>query len=114
MSLKHLKPQSNTINPNYPKYLSALSRTVLLDNLSRNSCMSLCYALPEVSLYEALLVKQDINFMEMKKASRRNLHIVKTCMPINESYHISGFDSPTNQRFFDTCLIVSYEKQEEN
>ena len=39
MSLKHLKPQSNTINPHYPKYLSALSRTVLLDNLSRNSCI---------------------------------------------------------------------------
>ena len=38
MSMKYLKPQSRTINPHYPKYLSALSRTVLLDNLSRNSC----------------------------------------------------------------------------
>jgi len=29
--------------PHYPKYLSALSRTVLLDNLSRNSCIRLSY-----------------------------------------------------------------------
>ena len=39
MSLKHLKPQSKTMNPYSPKYLSTLSRTVLLDNLSRNSCI---------------------------------------------------------------------------
>ena len=41
MSLKHLNPQLNTMNPHSPYYLSALSRTVLLDNLSRNSCMCL-------------------------------------------------------------------------
>ena len=39
MSLKHLKPQSRTLNPHYPLYFSALSRTVLLDNLSRSSCI---------------------------------------------------------------------------
>ena len=37
---------------------------------------------------------------EWKKASKWNLHIVKTCMPMNEIYHISSFDhfanSPTN------------------
>ena len=41
-----------------------------------------------------------IIFMGMKKASKQNLHIVKTCMPMNESYHILSFDhftnSPTN------------------
>ena len=30
--------------------------------------MSLCYPFPSVSLYEALLVKQDIIFMGLKKA----------------------------------------------
>ena len=30
--------------------------------------------------------------MGMEKASNWNLHIVKTCMPMNESYHISSFD----------------------
>ena len=39
MSLKHLRPQSRRRNPHYPEYLLALSRTVLLDNLSRNSCI---------------------------------------------------------------------------
>ena len=39
MSLKHLNPQLKTMNLHSPYYLSALSRTVLLDNLSRNSCM---------------------------------------------------------------------------
>ena len=40
MSLKHLKPESRTMNPHYPKHLLALSSTVLLDNLSQNSCMN--------------------------------------------------------------------------
>ena len=40
MSLKHLHPQLKTMNPHSPYYLSALSRTGLLDNLSRNSCIS--------------------------------------------------------------------------
>ena len=56
----------------------------------------------------------NITFMGMKKASKRNLHIVETCMPMNESYHIWSFNhfanSPTNQCFFDTCLILSYKK----
>ena len=38
MSLKHLKPPSKTRNSNNPQYLLVLSRTVLADNLSRNSC----------------------------------------------------------------------------
>lgn len=40
MSSKHLKPESRTMNPHYPKHLLALSSTVLLDNLSQNSCMN--------------------------------------------------------------------------
>ena len=54
----------------------------------------------------------------MKKASKRNLHLLKRDKPMNESYHISSFDhfanSPTNYRLFDTYLIVSYQKGEEN
>ena len=39
--LKHWDPgpQSRTMNSHYPKYLLALSSTVLLDNLCRNSCI---------------------------------------------------------------------------
>ena len=53
-------------------------------------------------------------FVGMKKASKRNLHLLKRDMPMNESYHISSFRSLTNYRFFDTYLIVSYQKGEEN
>ena len=55
-----------------------------------------------------------IIFVGMKKASKRNLHLLKRDMPMNESYHISSFRSLTNYRFFDTYLIVSYQKGEEN
>ena len=30
-------------------------------------------------------------FVGMKKASKRNLHLLKRDMPMNESYHISSF-----------------------
>ena len=55
----------------------------------------------------------------MRKPSKRNLHLLKRGMPMNESYHISSFrslfvNSPTNYRFFDTYLIVSYQKGKEN
>ena len=57
-----------------------------------------------------------IIFVGMKKASKRNLHLLKRDMPKNESYHISSFRSlsPTNYRLLDTYLIVSYQKGEEN
>ena len=38
------------------------------------------------------LIKRII-FVGMKKASKRNLHLLKRDMPMNESYHISSFRS---------------------
>ena len=35
-------------------------------------------------------MKQNI-FVGMKKASKRNLHLLKRDMPMNEIYHISSF-----------------------
>ena len=73
----------------------------------------LCYA------YEALSVKQKtFIFIELKKPSKRNLHIVKTSCWWMKAILFQVFDhfanSPTNYRFFETCLILSYEKWEEN
>ena len=57
-------------------------------------------------------------FVGMKKASKQNLHLLKHDMPMNESYHISSFQSlrefTDKLVFFETCLIVSYQKGEEN
>ena len=36
---------------------------------------------------------EHIIFVGMIKASKRNLHLLKRDMPINESYHISSFRS---------------------
>ena len=55
--------------------------------------------------------------MGIKKASKRNLHIVKNVLPTNESYHILSFRSFrkfTDKLPFLICLILSYEKWEEN
>ena len=61
-------------------------------------------------------MKQNI-FVGMKKASKRNLHLLKRDMPMNEIYHISSFWSlhEFNDKLpFLWHLIVSYEKGEEN
>ena len=56
--------------------------------------------------------------MGMKKASKRNLHLLKRDKPRMKAIIFRVFDhlanSPTNYRFFDTYLIVSYQKGEEN
>ena len=41
--------------------------------------------------------------MGMKRASKRNLHIVKTRMPMNESYHILSFHHLANSL---TCKLM--------
>ena len=56
---------------------------------------------------------KHIIFVGIKKASKRNLHLLKCDMPINKSYHIPSFRSL--QEFTGKLpLIVSYRKGEEN
>ena len=58
--------------------------------------------------------------MGIKMASKRNLHFVKTTMPMNESYHIFSFAH--FPKFTDKLtllchlldLFLSYEKWEED
>ena len=57
-------------------------------------------------------------FMGMENASKRNLHIGKTSCRWMKAIIFRTFNhfvnSPANYRFFDTCLILSYGKWEEN
>ena len=61
---------------------------------------------------------RQIIFWGMKKTSTRNLHIVKTSYQWMKAIIFRVFNhfvhSPTNYRFFESCLILSYEKWEEN
>ena len=73
--------------------------------------MSLCYACTQDSLCEALLDKQKkISGMKKRKASKRNLHIVKH---VNESLNISSFRSlrkfTHKLPFINTCLTSSFQ-----
>ena len=56
--------------------------------------------------------------MGMKRASKWNLHIVKTSCQWMKAIIFQVFDhfanSPTNYHFFNTSLTLSYEKWEEN
>ena len=80
-----------------------------------HTCLFVMYS--HKFLYEALLVKQkDIIFMGMKRASKRNLHIVKASYRSMKAIIFWVFDhfanSPTNYHFSDTFLILSYQKRE--
>ena len=70
--------------------------------------MSPCYSFLEVSLYEALLGKQDISGMKKRQVSTRNLHdIVKN---VNKSLNISSFRSLgmfTNKVSFISTWLIS-------
>ena len=77
--------------------------------------MALYYAIPSLSLYEALLVKQR-TFLGMKKASKLNLHIVKmSCRSMKAMInHFSRRKFTDKLPLLNTCLVFSYQTWEAN
>ena len=90
---------------NYANYAYAYYMRIFCVNVYVHTRVYVSLFFIPISFFVWSIVSQTKDllqvFLGMKKALKRNLHIVKNIITINESYHISSFWSLTDYQNWD-------------